>query len=226
MADEEGAMMSTLTLVMGNKNYSSWSIRPWLAMKATGIPFDEIVIPLGEPGTEQEIAKRSPSGRLPVLLCGELKIWDSLAICEYLAERFPEKNLWPTDFAARAEARSVSAEMHAGFTALRSHMPCTIRSSHPGKGMAAGVGADIDRIQRLWRACRARHGSGGPFLFGAFSIADAFYAPVVGRFTIYHVHVDDVSREYMTAMWALPAMQQWRKDATNEPWRVEKYERY
>ena len=161
-----------LKLVIGNKNYSSWSMRPWILLTQAGIPFEEVQVWLGEPDTAAQIARHSPTGVVPVLMDtvngAELRIWDSLAICEYVAEKFPGKALWPADVAARAQARAVSAEMHSGFSALRSNMPMNIRNRYPGKGMAEGVAADIARVSAIWRDCTERYG--GPFLFGNFSV--------------------------------------------------------
>lgn len=209
--------MSELTLVIGNKNYSSWSLRPWLAMKATGIPFDEIVIPLDEPNTKQEILRHSPSGRVPLLKVGEVNIWDSLAICEYLAERFPDRHLWPDDVTARAIARAHAAEMHSGFVALRDAMPMNIRSSFPKEGRMPGVQDDINRITAIWRRARRRFGAGGDFLYGRFSIVDAMYAPVVTRFRTYAIDLGEDEQAYSDAVWNHPAMQEWVTAAKNEP---------
>lgn len=205
---------------MGNINYSSWSVRPWIAMKHADVPFESVVIPLRTESSKQEIARYSPSGKVPVLIHGGRTVWESLAICEYVSELFPAARLWPDDPGARASARSVSAEMHAGFQTLRNHMFCNCRASHPGKGRAPGVQEDIDRITGIWRDCRTRFGSGGPFLFGRFSIADAMYATVVSRFTTYAVEVDPVSRQYMESMWALPQMKEWLELARAEPYSI------
>jgi len=215
--------MSQLTLVVASKNYSSWSLRPYLALAHTGQPFQEVVIPLDTPDTAAAIARYSPSGRLPALIHGDVAIWDSLAICEYLAETFPEARLWPEDRAARALARSVCAEMHSGFTRLREHMSMNLHARRPGQGRAPGVAEDIQRILSLWNDCRSRHGQGGPFLFGRFSIADAFYAPVVSRFVTYDVALDPTSAAYRDAVLALPAFQKWAEAAKHEP-PVKKYE--
>jgi glutathione S-transferase len=193
-----------LKLVIGNKNYSSWSMRPWLLMTQAGIPFEEIPIWLGEPDTAANIARYSPSGTVPVLIDGDLSVWDSLAIGEYLAERFPDKQLWPADPAQRARARAVSAEMHSSFGALRTNMPMNIRKRYPGKGMTPEVAADVARLQALWADCLNR--SGGPFLFGAFSIADAMYAPVVFRLQTYAVALDGLAADYVRHMLATPAL--------------------
>ena len=207
---------STLTLVVGTKNYSSWSLRPYLALAHTGQPFQEVVVQLGEPDTSQRILQHSPSGRVPLLKHGALAIWDSLAICEYLAETFPEARLWPEDTAARAVARSVTAEMHSSFATLRQHMGMNIRARKPGQGRAPGVAEDIARIQAIWTECRARFGQGGPFLFGHFTVADAFYAPVVTRFVTYDVTLDPVCAAYRDTVLALPSFQKWAEAARHE----------
>ncbi|WP_026735100.1 glutathione S-transferase family protein [Fischerella sp. PCC 9605] len=203
--------MADLTLVIGNKNYSSWSLRPWLAMKQFGLNLEEIRIPLYTPESASKIRQYSPSGKVPVLLHGTQTVWDSLAICEYLAEEFPNLNWWPEDKAARAIAHSISAEMHSGFQNLRNNMPMNCRAKLPGKGMAIGVQKDIDRITTIWRECRQKFGSGGNMLFGKFTIADAMFAPVVLRFTIYNVQLDAVAKDYVEAILALPALQEWIK---------------
>jgi glutathione S-transferase len=209
--------MSEFTLVVASKNYSSWSLRAYLALAHTGKPFREVVVGLDEPDTAEKVARHSPSGRLPVLYHGALLVWDSLAICEYLAEAFPEARLWPESREVRAVARSAVAEMHAGFAALRQNLPMDIRSRKPGLGRAPGVAEDISRIQALWSDCRARFGQGGPFLFGHFTVADAFYAPVVTRFVTYGVELDAVSQAYRDAVLALPALKTWTEGARNEP---------
>jgi len=209
--------MSELTLVLGSKNYSSWSLRPYLALAHTGQPFREVVIALDQPDTAANISQYSPSGRVPALRHGTLALWDSLAICEYLAETFPQARLWPQEREARAVARSVVAEMHSGFSNLRQNMTMDIRARKPGKGRAPGVAEDIARIQALWADCRARFGQGGPFLFGNFSIADAFYAPVVTRFVTYEVELDAVSRAYRDTILELPALKTWTEAALKEP---------
>ncbi|MBI2308262.1 MAG: glutathione S-transferase family protein [Rhodocyclales bacterium] len=201
-------------LVIGDKNLSSWSLRPWLALSVAGLDFAEINIRLDRPETKREILRHSPSGKVPCLIDGKTVVWDSLAICEYAAELAPA--LWPADPAARAEARAVSAEMHSGFTALRQNMPMNVCATKPGEGRTPEVDADIARLLSLWEACRVRHGAGGPFLFGAFSIADAMYAPVVWRFVTYAVDVPPLVRAWMDAMLALPAMQEWRAGAAAE----------
>ena len=196
-----------MLLVIGNKNYSSWSLRPWLAMKVLGLAFDEKRIPLDTPGTKQEILRYSPAGKVPCLVDGSLAIWDSLAILEYLAERHPQ--LWPADAAERARARSISAEMHSGFANLRNHMGLNVRRRYPGRGRTPEVLEEIKRIDAIWSQAK------GPFLFGAFGAADAMYAPVVLRFRTYEVRVSN--REYAEAMLALPAMREWIDAAEREP---------
>lgn len=210
--------MDDLTLVIGNKAFSSWSLRPWLALKRTGRPFREIVIPLRQPDTAARIAEHSPSGRVPCLRHGDRVIWDSLAICEYLAETVPEAALWPADAHARAVARSVSAEMHSGFAALRTFMSMDLKAFRPGVGRNAESEADIARVFALWRDARSRFGAGGPFLFGDFSIADAMYAPVVTRFLTYGVEMDGLCGDYARAVMELPAMVEWVAAAKAEPW--------
>ena len=217
--------MADLTIYLGNKNYSSWSLRPWLVLKRTTVAFEEVVVPLYQPGSRETILKYSPSGRLPALHHGDVTIWESLAICEYLAESFPNFELWPKDPAARALARAVSAEMHAGFQALREHLPMNIRSSFPGRGVTPEVQADINRVMAIWRECRTRFGEGnGDFLFGQFTIADAMFAPVVTRFRTYGTDIEREAEAYCNAVMALPAMQEWVGAAKNEPMIVEAYE--
>lgn len=217
--------MSNLTLVIANKTYSSWSLRPWLAMRMADLPFAELVIPLDQPTTRAEILKVSPSGRVPTLHHGPLVIWESLAIIEYVAELAPAAQLWPADAAARALARAVSAEMHAGFAALRTQLPMNVRARKPLTALSPEVTEDVARITALWRDCRCRFGADGDFLFGTFTAADAMFAPVVTRFQSYGVEVDAVSRAYCDAIMALPAMQQWISAAMAEPWTIAKYER-
>ena len=217
--------MPSLTLVIGNKNYSSWSLRPWLLLRQAGIPFEAVRIPLYMPGSTEELAKWSPSGKVPALHDGDLRVWDSLAICETLAERFPDKQLWPADAAARVVARAVSAEMHAGFSALREHMSMNIRARRPGQGRTPECLADVERILAIWTDCRARFGAGGDFLFGRFCIADAMVAPVVLRFQTYGVALDGAARDYAAAVLALPALQEWVADGVAETERIAAFER-
>jgi len=217
--------MADLTIYLGNKNYSSWSLRPWLVLKRTTVAFDEVVIPLYQPGSRETVLKYSPSGRVPVLHHDAIVVWESLAICEYLAESFPNFELWPKDQAARARARSVSAEMLSSFRALREHLPMNVRSSFPGRGVTPEVQADINRIMAIWRDCRTRYGDGkGEFLFGQFTIADAMFAPVVTRFRTYRIDLEREAEEYCDTIMAMPAMQEWIAAAKNEPMIVEAYE--
>ncbi|HEX3883193.1 MAG TPA: glutathione S-transferase family protein [Stellaceae bacterium] len=216
--------MAELTLTIGNKNYSSWSLRPWLAARVGGIAFDEVLIPLYLPGSRDEILTHSGAGKVPVLHHGEVTVWESLAICEYLAEAFPDSGLWPADPAARAVARAVATEMHGGFLALRRHLPMNCRRTPSARAIPAEVQADIDRVCTIWRDCRARFGVSGEFLFGPFSIADAMYAPVVSRFKSYKVAVSATETTYCAAVMALPAMREWLAAARAEPWTVENFE--
>ncbi|MGH7125497.1 MAG: glutathione S-transferase family protein [Stellaceae bacterium] len=214
--------MADFTLYIGNKNYSSWSLRGWLMAKAAGITFEEILIRLRQPNTKAEVLRHSPSGRVPALVHGDVSIWESLAIGEYLAELFPDAQLWPRDRGARGVARSVSTEMHAGFSALRNHFPMNMRSSFPNRASTPDVQADIDRITAIWHDCRTRFAKDGPFLFGgAFCNADAMYAPVVSRFRTYKVELDAGAQAYCDAVWAFPPMQEWAAGAKNEPWVIE-----
>lgn len=212
--------MGELTLVIGNRNYSSWSMRAWVALHAAGIPFAEIQIPLRRADSQARKLQFSPSGRVPVLVDGDIRVWDSLAICEYAAERFPEHGLWPSDPAARALARSVSAEMHAGFEALRTHMPMDARARYPGAGRAPGVAEDIARVGEIWRDCRARFGAGGEFLFGPFGIADAMFAPVVTRLVTYEVALEGVEAAYAAAVLTHPSVARWLDGAAGEEWAI------
>jgi glutathione S-transferase len=202
------------TLVIGNKAYSSWSLRPWLAMKQAGLAFDEVKIPLYADGHADKIRRYSPAGKVPVLVDGAVTVWDSLAICEYLAERHPEKRLWPADAAARARARAVSAEMHAGFAALRGNMAMNVRRSYPGLGRTPEVAHDIVRIGEIWSSALRQYG--GPFLFGEFGIADAMYAPVATRFCTYAVALGADAQAYAERVLALPAMRAWYAAAAAE----------
>ena len=220
--------MADFTLVVGNKNYSSWSLRGWLMARIAGIEFEEIVVPLDLPETQTAIRKYSPSGRLPALLHRGLTVWESLAIAEYLNDLKPEAGLWPPSAAARAHARAVSAEMHAGFLDLRNNMPMNIRASFPGKGMTPAVRADIERITSLWRDCRKRFAGAFPgdegFLFGKMGAADAMFAPVVTRLRTYGVQVDSDTDAYCQAVLGHPAMKDWISAARHEPWLIAKYE--
>jgi glutathione S-transferase len=208
--------MDNLTLVIGNKNYSSWSMRPWVLLKQLGIPFEEVKLKFHTTEWDAQIERWSPSGLVPVLWRGEQSVWDTLAIMETVNEWFPRKAVWPADPAARALARSAAAEMHSGFRDLRGKMPMNIRSKHPGKGMTPEVRADIDRIETLWNTARGRFGSGGDFLFGPFCAADAMFAPVVMRFETYAVATGPVATRYCKAMRAAPGVRAWIDDALKE----------
>jgi glutathione S-transferase len=207
-------------LVIANKNYSSWSLRPWMALTMAGIPFDEKMVRFGEPQFGEEIRKISPAGKVPVLAHGKLVIWDSLAILEYLAETFPGKNLWPKSKAARAMARSVSNEIHSGFSSLRNACPMNLRRSPKPVAMSEAAKTDVARIEVLWRDCRKSHGKGGKFLFGKFSIADAMYAPIVSRFETYAIPVANDTRAYMANLTSTRSFQAWKTEALKEPWIV------
>jgi glutathione S-transferase len=208
--------MAGLTLVIGNKNYSSWSMRPWVLMKQLGIPFEEVRLRFHSQEWDAQIERWSPSRLVPVLWRAEQSVWDSLAIMETLNEWYPEKGIWPKDDGARALARAASAEMHSGFRDLRSSMPMNVRASHPGKGMNPQVQANIERIEKLWGEARQRFGSGGPYLFGAFGAADAMYAPVVMRFRTYGVKLSPQGARYCEAMLAAPGVRAWIDDALTE----------
>lgn len=208
--------MSELVLVIGNKRISSWSLRPWLALKQAGLPFREVSVALRQPDTKARILDHSPSGKVPFLRHGSLGVWESLAICEYVAELAPATRLWPEDGAARAVARAVSCEMHAGFAALRQHLPMDVCTKTALPELPPEAAADVRRVAALWNDCRSRFGAGGPFLFGTFSVADAMYAPVATRFETYGVPLDPVSEAYAAAIRALPAMQEWKAAAGQE----------
>jgi glutathione S-transferase len=207
-----------LTLLIGNKNYSSWSLRAWIAMRATGIPFEEIVISLGADDFKERVLKISPTGKVPALIDGDQHIWESIAIVEHLAEKFPQAGLWPADAWARTHARALAAEMHAGFAPLRNHCPMNMRRPPKRRELPPEVQANVARIDAMWTDCRARYGKEGPFLFGAFCAADAMYAPVVSRFATYGVEVGAVARTYMAAVQALPAFVEWKAAGAAEPW--------
>ena len=208
----------TLHLVIGNKNYSSWSFRPWVAMKAAGIAFDETVISLEARDFKERVTAISGAGRVPVLIDGDVRVWESLAILEYLAEKFPDAGLWPRQPAARAHARAVASEMHAGFLPLRRHLPMNVWRPVRERALDAGAAADAARVDAIWCECRSRFGAGGPFLYGAFGAADAMYAPVVWRFHTYAVPLSNAARGYMASMLELPAFAEWREAARREPW--------
>ena len=205
-----------MKLVIGNKNYSSWSLRPWLLAKQAGIPFEEIRVRLLSETFAADVARHSPAGRVPVLVDGDMNVWDSLAICETLAERFPRAQLWPADPKARAHARSICAEMHSGFTNLRNNMPMNVTAVLPGMGWNVAVQRAIARIAAMWTALRQKYAAEGPFLFGHFTVADAFYAPVVSRFATYGVRLPEAAKAYADYILNLPAMQEWIDGARAE----------
>jgi glutathione S-transferase len=212
----------TLRLILGNKKYSSWSFRPWLALKVAGIPFEETVLPIYLPGAREKILEFSPSGKVPILIDGAVRVWESLAIIEYVAEKFPAAGLWPRESEARAHARAVANEMHGGFLPLRRACPMNMRRPPGAIELAPDVHANVARIDEIWTDCRARYG--GPFLFGAFGAADAMFAPVVSRFHIYAVAVGPIARAYMDAVMALPAWSEWQAAAIEERWVLPEYE--
>lgn len=211
----------TYRLAIGNKNTSSWSLRPWLAMRHAGLPFSEVNINLRDADAKAQILAKSPSGKVPALLAGDLAIWDSLAILEYLADAHPEISIWPKSREARAHARSVSAEMHSGFQPLRQDCPMDFLARAPRTALAEEVATDVRRIVGLWLDCRRQFGQGGPFLFGAFSAADAMFAPVASRFRTYVENLgpygdDGTAQAYVGALFALPAMTAWENGARAE----------
>ena len=210
--------MSRLHLIVGNKNYSSWSMRPWMAMTMAKLPFEETVIQLDVPETQKLIAEHSKAGRVPVLHHGKRVIWESLAILEYLAETFPEKNLWPKSAAARAVARSVSNEMHGGFSALRNACPMNLRRPRKPVALSDAALKDVARIEQIWRDCRGEFGKNGKFLFGRFGNADAMFAPIVTRFDTYDITLGSEARQYMANVTATPALQAWKQAALKEDW--------
>jgi glutathione S-transferase len=205
-----------MKLIIGDKNYSSWSMRPWVMMKQMGLVFDEVLVPLGKPETKASILEHSPSGKVPCLITGDGEsVWESLAILETLAERYPQQGVWPSDAAARAHARAISSEMHAGFGELRNNMPMNVCARQPGEGSTPGALADVTRIDAIWTECLARYG--GPFLFGkAFCAADAMYAPVVSRFITYAPPLSDAARAYVERVSAVPAVREWFDGAHRE----------
>jgi glutathione S-transferase len=211
-----------MKLVIGNKNYSSWSFRPWIAMTALEVPFEEILVPfgspLGNPDFKARLAAYTPAGLVPVLIDDDVHVWETLAIMEYLAETFPEKGFWPADPKGRAQARAISSEMHAGFSALRGECPMNIRRPVRERALSEAALANVKRIEEIWTGCRAQYG--GPFLFGRFCAADAMYAPVVARLNTYGIKVNAQARAYMAAVMALPAWGEWRKGALAESWIV------
>jgi glutathione S-transferase len=220
-----GFSRMALKLVIGNKNYSSWSMRPWLALRANNIAFDEVFIPLYTGAADkQRILSFTHSGKVPALIDGHVTIWDSLAIIEYAAEKFPEARLWPEDRAHRAHARSISAEMHSGFAALRNECGMNLHRPVGAIVLSDQARADIARIEQIWIECRARHGASGPFLFGAFGGADAMFAPVVHRFRTYAIPVAAEAKAYMETMLSLPALQEWTRAGLAETIVIDKFE--
>lgn len=213
--------MSKIAIVIGNKTYSSWSLRGWLALKRCGIEFEEIMVQLDTSNTREQILSHSSAGLVPILKHEGSTIWETMAICEYLAETFPEAGLWPYDKSTRARCRAVSNEMHAGFSALRTHMPMDIKNRYPGAGLGDGVQNDVNRIVRIWQDCRNEYGDAGPFLFGHFTIADAMFAPVVARFQTYEVELPEICALYRDAVWNCPEMLEWRAAAVAETWIIE-----
>jgi glutathione S-transferase len=219
--------MNDVTLIMGNKNYSPWSLTAWLTAKTAGINFDEVTIPLGSVNTRQEILRYWYNGKVPILKHGEVTVWESISICEYMAEMSPNNSLWPSNSRHRAIARSLSSEVHAGFNSLREQMPMNIRGKFSSELKTPSVQEEINRILAIWRRCRERFGENleGPFLFGSFSILDAFFAPLVTQFNTYSVDVDDVENEYIDAISSLPWMEIWTKAAHDEPMIIDELER-
>jgi glutathione S-transferase len=214
-----------LKLAIGNKNYSSWSMRPWLALRANKIPFEEIFIPLYTGDEDkQRILVITKSGKVPALIDGDVTVWDSLAIIEYLAERFPQARLWPEDRAGRAHARSVSAEMHSGFSALRNECAMNLHRPIRAIALSADACADVARIQQIWIECRERYAKYGPYLFGSFGAADAMFAPVVHRFRTYAVPVSPEAHSYMDTMMGLEAFQEWTREGLAETLIIERAE--
>lgn len=208
-----------MKLLIGNRNYSTWSLRPWLVLKHFGLPFEDEVLQLSGPGWRETLAQRSPTGKVPVLIDGDLVVPETIAIIEYLADRFPEAPIWPAEIGPRARARAAAAEMHAGFSALRTHAPMNLRASHPGKVDPDSVAKDLRRVESLWGELLAR--SGGPYLFGAFTAADAMFAPLATRLRTYDLPVSDVTSRYVEAIYALSAFQHWLGLALQEPWIVD-----
>ena len=208
------------TLVIGNKLYSSWSMRPWLLLKQLGIAFDEVVVPLHQPDTKAQILKHSPGGKVPILIEGDITVWESLAIMDHVGETYDDAEVWPRDPHARAMARSVAAEMHAGFQALRSACPMNLGKTFGERDRGPDVARDVARVTEIFREARERFGAGGPFLFGAFTAADAMFAPVVTRLQTYSIPVDAPTRAYMDAVMDLPAFVEWQEAGMREPWVV------
>ena len=217
-------MSDDLHLVVGNRLYSSWSLRASMLLRAFAIPFRETVIAMYRTDTRERMLAHGPTGKVPVLIDGDITVWESLAIMEYVADRFPDHSIWPADRAARAHARSAASEMHAGFTGLRSACPMNLTKRFECKDRGEDVESDVERLITLWREARERFGASGPFLYGAFSAADAMYAPVVTRLDTYSFDMPTDIREYMEAVLAHPAFLSWRDDAFGEEWRLPHYE--
>jgi glutathione S-transferase len=213
-----------MKLIIANKLYSSWSLRPWMLMTALEIPFEEEVIPLYQSDTAARIAKHTPAGRVPVLIDGGMSVWESLAIVEYLHEKFPDRKVWPRTLGARVHARSIANEMHAGFGALRQACPMNLGKRMQPKLQSADVMANVERIAAIWKEARRRFGGDGSFLFGDFTAADAMYAPVVTRLDTYQIPVAAETRTYMDAILGHPAFTAWRTAALQEPWTIAHYE--
>jgi glutathione S-transferase len=211
-----------MKLIFANRNYSSWSLRAWLVLKHFGIPFDEDMVLLSGDGWKETIRKKSPSGKVPVLIDGEAVVPETIAIIEYLNDKYPAKGIWPSDRLKRAQARAVSAEMHGGFSALRNAAPMNLRGSHPGQVDFDPIAADLRRIEEIWGDLTSE--SGGPYLFGKFTAADAMFAPVATRIRTYSLPVSDVAMDYVQTIYALPAFQEWLAAAVKEPWIVEEDE--
>ncbi|MGI9437154.1 MAG: glutathione S-transferase family protein [Geminicoccaceae bacterium] len=212
--------MTDCKLIIGNKTYSSWSLRGWLAVKQAGIPFEELLVNLGDPDFKQQLKRHSPAAKVPVLIHGDRMIWDTMAIIEYLAEICPEAGIWPVDQGRRAEARSVAAEMHASFAAIRESMPMNLSKSLPGRGRNSGVEADIRRIGEIWRGCRRRFADQGAFLFGPWCAADTMFAPIVTRLRTYGVDLDQPCEHYAAAVLSSAWFKEWETAALKEPWIV------
>lgn len=219
-------MAKKMQLIIGNKNYSSWSLRPWILLKFYRIPFEEVMIPLYEGNFKEKILKYSAHGKVPILVHGPITVAESLAICEYIADLYPKKPIWPEKKADRAWARSISSEMHAGFSNLRGNMPMNLRGSYPGKGRLPDVEKDIARIIELWMECRTKFKKKGPFLFGDFTAADAMFAPVVTRFRTYGVETSGAVHEYMKTILELPVFKEWEAAGVKEPWFIKASEIY
>jgi glutathione S-transferase len=207
----------SMTLVIGTRKWSSWSLRPWIALKQAGLPFQEVTIALRQPDTKARILEYSPSGKIPVLIDGAVVVWESLAILDHLADRFPTRGLWPAEPVARGHARAISSEMHAGFAALRRELGMDVSAELPAPDLTPDAKADVARIQTIWREARQRFGGAGPFLFGRFTNADAMFAPVATRFRTYGIELDPVCRDYADAVLNLPSMIAWYRLAEAEP---------